>query len=70
MTAGPFLVAEPTELAESQEGYAAGWVTRCFKCRQRVLVPRDLMVDWRNSGAVAVCPTCSGGQVGQILETF
>jgi hypothetical protein len=28
------------------------------------------MADWRDYGALVVCPRCSGGAIGQILETF
>jgi hypothetical protein len=66
-TRGPFLVCERTEISEvACDNF--GSAEKCSKCFEPVLV-RDV-IQWRNSGAVTICPTCSGGQPGEILDAL
>jgi len=65
---GPFLVCAATSLIKKKN--KDGFVSACFKCRTPVYIPEKEMVKWRNTGSIVVCPLCSGGKIGQILETF
>ncbi len=65
---GPFFVCATTTLQKGSTDN--GFVSSCIKCRISVHIPEIEMTTWRNSGAVVVCPRCSGGSVGQMLKTF
>lgn len=65
---GPFLVCAITSLQKGSTD--DGFVSSCFKCGVSVHIPEKEMTNWRNTGATVVCPRCSGGTIGQILETF
>jgi hypothetical protein len=61
---GPFLVCGLAKNTSER------FETACFKCKAEVRVPEGMMVSWRNTGAITVCEKCSGGRVGELLETF
>jgi len=64
----PFLVCAITTF---QKGSADdGFVSSCFKCGTSVHIPEKEMAHWRDTGASVVYPRCSGGEIGQLLETF
>jgi hypothetical protein len=63
---GPFLVCATTSSPKGD--HKDGLVSSCFKCGVSVHIPEKKMTDWRDYGARVVCPRCSGGTIGQILE--
>ena len=65
---GPFLVCAATSLPKGDN--KDGFVSSCFKCGASVHIPEKEMTNWRDYGALVVCPRCSGGAIGQVLETF
>jgi len=65
---GPFLVCATTSLPKGD--HKGGFVSSCFKCGASVHIPEKEMTNWRDYGALVVCPRCSGATIGQMLETF
>lgn len=57
---GPFFVCATTSVQKRKTN--DGFVSACFKCGASVYIPEKEMTNWRNSGAIAVCPRCSGVQ--------
>ena len=47
-----------------------GFISACYKCKSPVRIPEKDMTKWRDTGAIVVCPRCSGAEIGQFLDVL